>query len=213
MSTETATAPPASVDSQTLDQIKSLILTPCDAANGGLLKLDLGCGQNKLAGYHGVDKFACEGVDTVHDLLSYPWPFEDSSVGEVHSSHFFEHVPAFERPKFMDELWRVMAHKGRAVLITPWYMSARATQDFTHQWPPISESSYLYFNKGWRELNKLTHGYYDMRCDFDCTQFAHSWDNNWSVKHEQARMYANAHYFNCILDLIVTLTCRKEPAA
>ena len=54
-------------------------------------KLDLGCGKNKQAGFVGVDERAFEGVDVAHDLRR-PWPWSDSSVDEVHCSHFLEHL-------------------------------------------------------------------------------------------------------------------------
>lgn len=187
-----------------------LIITPTPDVdpNSLLLKLDLGCGQNKREGFQGVDKFACTGVDVVHDLMTFPWPFEDNSVGEVHSSHFFEHVPQYQRYPFMDELWRVMAPKAKALIITPWARSARATQDPSHCWPPISEESYFYFNKAWREANKLTHGFYESVCDFDF-QWGHQWRPEWVTRSEQARQFAHAHYWNVIDDLHVTLTVRK----
>jgi hypothetical protein len=201
--------------------IQSLILKPGPTpVDRGLLKLDLGCGQNKREGFIGVDKFAAEGVDVVHDLCScstdsftgrkhanFPWP--DNSVGEVHCSHFFEHIPALVRPLFMDELWRVMAHGAKALFITPFSRSYRATQDFTHEWPPITEQSYLYFNKSWREANKLTHGYYDMQCDFDW-MYADAMRADWAGKHEQQRAFAREHYMNVVEDLHVTLIARKE---
>ena len=198
----------------TLDapDIQSLILKPEPTpVDRGLLKLDLGCGQNKRKGFIGVDKFACEGVDVVCDLNDsrQPWPWNDNSVGEVHCSHFFEHVSALIRPTFMDELWRVMAHGAKALFITPFARSYRATQDFTHAWPPITEQSYLYFNKGWREANKLTHGYYDMKCDFDW-MYADAMLADWAGKHEQQRAFAREHYMNVVEDLHVTLIARKE---
>lgn len=172
-----------------------------------LLKLDLGCGDNKKEGFTGVDKFKTDSVDIVHDLFVYPWPFEDASVEEVHCSHFFEHIPGMDRPKWIDELYRVLAPGGKATLITPYARSPRATQDFTHMWPPISEETYLYFNKSWREANKLTHGYYGMTADFDYT-YGYSIDPNWQMRADEARGFAMRHYNNVIHDLWVTLIKR-----
>jgi SAM-dependent methyltransferase len=119
------------------------------------LKLDLGCGNNKQEGFTGVDFKKTPAVDIVHDLFKFPWPFKDNSVEETFSSHFFEHVPGSIRGKLMDEVYRILIPGGKAVFITPYWSSMRSVQDFTHQWPPICETSYLYFNKGWREQNKL----------------------------------------------------------
>jgi hypothetical protein len=143
-----------------------------------LVKLDLGCGASKRQGFIGVDRSRAEGVDVVCDLLANTscggkqrkmirWPWEDSSVDEVHASHFFEHVRQDLRPLFMDELYRILKPQATAQFIVPHWLSSRAIQDFSHQWPsPGAPASWLYWNRGWREQNKLTHGDYEMKCNF-----------------------------------------------
>ncbi len=187
---------------------KLKIVDPTPEKPVELLKLDLACGANKRDGFKGVDFVKTEQTDYVHDLLKFPWPFEDSSVGEAHCSHFFEHIPNLLRGKFMDELYRVLAPGAKCLLITPYYNSIRATQDFTHEWPPVSPNSFLYFNKGWREQNKLTHGHYDLKCDFDFT-YGYSIAGIWSSKSEDARAFAFQHYNNVIDDLHTTVVSRK----
>lgn len=174
-----------------------------------LLKLDLGAGNNRREGFKGVDFVKTEQTDYVHDLFTFPWPFRDNSVEEVNCSHFFEHVPAKIRPKFMDELYRVMSPGAKAQFVTPHYTSVRATQDFSHEWPPISQNSYLYFNKGWREQNKLTHGHYEMACDFDFT-YGYSINANWVARNDEARAFAITNYHDSVDDLHVTLVSRKK---
>ena len=173
-----------------------------------LLRLDLGCGDNCREGFLGVDYVKTKSTKYVHDLFTFPWPFKENSVEEVHLSHFFEHVPARIRARFMDELFRVLAPEGKATVITPYYTSFRATQDFTHEWPPISPQSFLYFNKKWREDNKLTHGHYDMKCDFDFT-YGFSINATWSVRNDEAKAFAIANYLNAVDDLHTTLVSRK----
>ena len=56
-----------------------------------VLKLDLACGQSPLKGFTGVDIW--DGAEVVQDLTIYPWPWEDSSVKEIHCSHYVEHIP------------------------------------------------------------------------------------------------------------------------
>lgn len=172
-----------------------------------LIRLDLGCGNNKAQGFTGVDKFKTDSTDVIHDLLVYPWPFEDASVEEIHCSHFFEHIAGMDRPRFMEEVYRVLTPGGKATFITPYYKSPRATQDFTHQWPPVSEETYLYFNKAWREANKLNHGYYDSNCDFDFT-YGYGIDGAWTIRNDESRNFAMRHYWNVINDLWVTLIKR-----
>jgi hypothetical protein len=169
------------------------------------LRLNLGCGQVKMDGYTGVDRSSDCGADVVHDLTSMPWPFESDSVEEARASHFLEHLTGVQRMAFMDELWRVLKPQGAATIITPYWASARAIQDPTHQWPPIAESSYLYFNKQWREGNGLAH--YPIRCDFDFT-YGYQIEQPWAVRSAEARDFAVRHYQHVVTDLQVVLTKR-----
>jgi SAM-dependent methyltransferase len=178
---------------------------PVEAPTAPLLKLDLGCGQNKREGYTGVDFVKAEGVDIVHDLLTYPWPFDGASVDDIVSSHFLEHVPGPQRPRFMEEVYRILKVGCCATFITPYWSSERAVQDFTHAWPPLAPPSYLYFNKKWREDNKLTHGAYDLNCDFDIEFPSQMIDGLWSQRHTEAQNWAARHYTNVILDLTARL--------
>lgn len=54
------------------------------------IKLNLGCGMNHKEGYINVDKFG--SPDIQHDLESFPWPWEDSSVDEILLIHVLEHL-------------------------------------------------------------------------------------------------------------------------
>jgi hypothetical protein len=170
-----------------------------------LFKLDLACGQRKQEGFVGVDRVAIEGVDRVFDLLEFPWPIEDASVDEIHCSHYFEHVPAKLRFRFMDEVWRVLKPGCRALFICPYYSSMRAIQDPTHEWPPICEASFAYFDARWRKDNGLSH--YDVKCDFECT-FGYAHTPEWAVRSEDAKAWAVRHYINVVADLHTNMVRR-----
>jgi len=181
------------------------------------LKLDLGCGDNKAQGYLGVDYVKTPSVDIVHDLTVFPYPFKDESVEEIFSSHFIEHLDGFTRAKFFEECHRILIKPqkdeygnitkvGKMRVIHPYAKSVRAVQDFTHKWPPICEQSYLYWNKGWREANKLTHGYYDLKCDFDFNISYTFQDGTISQRNQETQQFWADKYWNVIADLIVDLT-------
>src|SRR5205085_5756293 len=67
----------------------------------------------------------------------------------------FEYIPGKLRGKFMDEVYRMLAPDGKATFVVPHWQSTRGFQDFRYAWPPLCEQSFLYFNKSWREANKL----------------------------------------------------------
>src|SRR5580698_1511238 len=81
------------------------------------IKLDLGCGSRKQAGFVGVDRRKMEGVDIVHDLLKTPWPWKDGSIAEIHMSHTMEHFTGRERVKIVNEMYRVMRVGAKATVI------------------------------------------------------------------------------------------------
>lgn len=167
------------------------------------MKIDLGCGDNKREGFTGIDKFKTSSTDIEHDLFSFPWPVESDTVEEAHCSHFFEHVPKEVRARFMEELHRVLKVGSKATFITP--CGDRALQDATHEWPPIVPGSYLYFNKKWREDNKLQHGFYDIKCDFDYS-YGFALAPAVAARNPEYQAFAVAHYNNAATDLHVTLT-------
>ena len=173
------------------------------------LKLDLGCGDNKQPGFTGVDFVKTSQTDVVHDLKQYPWPFEDNSVSEVYCSHFFEHLNGSERIKFMEELYRVLKVGGKAMVISPYYSSMRAHQDPTHQWPGVCDATMLYFNRSWREANKLSHYLGNNEVDFDFAIY-YQLDPTWASRAEDARNFAIRHYMNVVNDIQFNLI-KREP--
>ena len=54
------------------------------------LRLNLGCGMNRLDGYVNVDRYG--EPDLRHDLEVVPWPWPDDSVSEVLLKHVLEHL-------------------------------------------------------------------------------------------------------------------------
>lgn len=164
-----------------------------------LIKLDIACGQNKQAGYVGIDIAKSKDVDIVYDLEKFPWPIKSESVEEAFCSHYIEHTK--DLFKFFDELYRILIPGGKCVIAAPYYSSVRAWQDPTHT-RAISEHTFLYANKGWREANKLDH--YPISADFDFT-YGYGLYPLWQNKAEEARNFAIQHYINVVSDIYVTL--------
>ncbi len=183
------------------------------ATRGGALKLDLGCGQHKREGYIGVDIADGEGVDIVHDLRQYPWPWKDRSVAAIHTSHYVEHIP-MDLPDdrdglcaFMDECWRVLRKGGKLEIIHPYLKSVRAFQDPTHR-RFIPAETWTYFDRQWREAMGLDH--YPIACDFEVTPaVAAGIPDHVMARPDETRAYMMAHDWETIADLHVTLIARK----
>lgn len=180
-----------------------------------LLKLDIGCGKNKQAGYHGVDQFPFEGVDTVADVREVPWPWASESVSAIHCSHFLEHLDAYERIDFFNESYRVLAWGGTMYIQVPSWSHERAYGDPTHKWPPVSGWLMLYLQESWRKDNaphvdaKQTDGF-GYTCDFDWSS-AGIWDQWLNVRNHDMKLFAMARYINSTSDLCFNLTKVKRP--
>ena len=146
------------------------------------LKLDLACGQNIREGFEGVDMPTTPGIAHGVDLMRFPWPWADSSVFELHSSHFVEHLPMEFVDShgnyvpagtpgakdllfaFFDECHRILIPGGWMQVIVPCVRNNRAFQDPTHR-RFLPAETFLYLAKAWRDINKLDH--YNVRCDFE----------------------------------------------
>ncbi len=103
-------------------------------ADGGKVKLDIGCGKNKLAGYTGIDINPNSDADIVASALALP--FEDESVDEIYSAHLVEHFDVNEAQKFFDEIYRVLKKGGAAVLKIDrsWSKRRLLKKDPTHKY-------------------------------------------------------------------------------
>jgi hypothetical protein len=106
--------------------------------------------------------------------------------------------------KFMEEVYRILKPGGKIKIIAPYYSSMRCWQDPTHR-RAICEATFLYFNKKWREDNKLDH--YGINGDMD---FVYGYDipNEIATRSEEYRTTAIRQYINSVNDIHVTLTKR-----
>lgn len=204
--------------------------------------LDLGCGKNKKAGHIGIDQYQFDGVDAVADLTQKEWlltaniggiceksdklkigfdgdlwRLPDSSVTEIHCSHFLEHLnnnpDKPERVRFMNELYRVLIPGGKATVITPHWASNRAYGDFTHCWPAVSEMFYYYVSKEWRMANAPHNdisvnpdGY---NCDFSAT-WGYGLHPEIIPRNQQYQTFALTFYKEAAADLHATLVAVKK---
>ena len=95
-----------------------------------VVRLNIGCGGKPIDGWVNVDHHPLPGVDVVHDLDVFPWPFADGAADEVLASHVFEHVryPV----EFVLECWRVLRPGGMLTVQCPHWTSENAFTDPTH---------------------------------------------------------------------------------
>ena len=77
------------------------------------VKIDLGCGANKGAGWIGVDFRKEPGVDIVQDLTKFPWSsIPDNCASIVRTSHLLEHVNPDSPDPRLSGLLDLLVDKG-----------------------------------------------------------------------------------------------------
>ena len=121
---------------------------PCEIVQ---IKLDLGCGISKEAGFIGVDNLKFDSVDVLHDLNDFPYPFADNFVDEILMNQVLEHLR--EPLCVMEELHRICKHEARVTVCVPYFRSHYAIIDPTHRsffgihWFDYLDPSHEFFKK------------------------------------------------------------------
>jgi hypothetical protein len=186
-------------------------VAPAADSGGAPLRIDLGCGTSKEAGFLGCDQRAFPGVDVVMDLMGR-WPWHDSTVDEARMSHALEHFSGVQRVHIFNEMYRVMKPRSFATIVTPYWCSNRAYGDFTHAWPPVSEALYNYVSKSWRTVqapdNDIEWNPAGYNCDFD-VEIRYVLHPAFKDSDETARNKALTFYKEGAQDMVVRITARK----
>lgn len=94
-------------------------------------KLNLGCGTDIKPDYVNLDGVPLEGVDIVHNLEIFPYPFEDDTFEEIIAINVLEHLP--DTIKVMEELWRISRNGAKVVIRIPYWNSIDFVTDPTHK--------------------------------------------------------------------------------
>lgn len=196
--------------------------TQAPQAPTGELKLDLACGQSPREGFEGVDLYSKDAKHKV-DLFRFPWPWATSSVDELNSSHFIEHIPMTYLCKkhgheqlpcegapdlffaFFDECYRILKPQGKMHIVVPTCRSERAFQDPTHR-RFIAQATFFYLSADWRKGNKLDH--YLVKCNFT-GDVNFSFDASIQSRHEEVQKELFQHAWNVMQDWLVVLRAVK----
>lgn len=78
-----------------------------------------------------IDKVKLSGVDIVHDLNSFPWPFNENEFDEVFCFMILEHLDDYV--KALEEIWRITKPNGIIKITVPFFPSMYAATDPTHK--------------------------------------------------------------------------------
>ena len=74
-------------------------------------KINLGAGREIKDGFINHDITRLDGIDVVHDLNVFPWPWDDCSMDYILMQDVLEHLDDIVKP--MNELHRILKPGGR----------------------------------------------------------------------------------------------------
>ncbi|MEJ2194454.1 MAG: methyltransferase domain-containing protein [Ignavibacteriaceae bacterium] len=95
-------------------------------------RLNLGCGNDIKDGYINLD-VVDYGGNRIHDLNSFPYPFEDSFFDEVFASHILEHLNNFH--EYITEIYRILKPDGVLIVYAPFFLNTKYFGEPDHKIP------------------------------------------------------------------------------
>lgn len=158
------------------------------------MKLNLGCGQNRLEGYVNIDKYPTFQPDLLWDLEQTPYPFEAGSVTEIAATHVLEHLG--QVPDIflgvIKELHRILAPGGIMVVKVPHFRGDGYWGDPTHVRPitPVimglfsKKNCRMFAERGWP--NTPLADYLDI--DLEVDNVTYSLMSPWSERHQAGQL-------------------------
>jgi predicted SAM-dependent methyltransferase len=136
--------------------------------------LDLGCGKKKRPGVIGVDHNSRTGPDIVHDLNSFPYPFETCSVDQVFLDNTLEHLN--DAIRVMEEVHRICKPGATVKVIVPYFRSLYAFIDPTHR-HFFTVDSFAYYDPDHEICRR--YDYSLARFKLEKIVFHEGWTNSW----------------------------------
>jgi hypothetical protein len=141
---------------------------------------------------------------SVEQARSLPLPWPDASVAALRLAGVFHRLAAPERIRFMEEAWRVLRPGGTLEVTAPHARSDAASAPDA-AWPPLVESSFLYFDAEARRDMGVPH--YGIRCDFEL-EVGLELAPEWQARSAAEQQHAAKHLHGAIASMTAFLTRR-----
>lgn len=102
------------------------------------VKLNLGCGANKIPGYVNIDVEKSCKPDLIVDFINDRLPFKAGSVDEIVIFHTIEHIGKHFHSRIFNEAFRVLKSNGKLYVSYPefwkcaqlWHKNWKGMRDF-----------------------------------------------------------------------------------
>ena len=113
--------------------------------------MNIGCGNEPLAGWINHELAPLPGVDIVFNLESVPWPFEDGAFSHIQMVNVLEHLTNVVTS--VEELHRVCEDGAVVTVRVPYWNSPDMITDPTHK-SFFNENSFDFFDPGKRHCQE-----------------------------------------------------------
>lgn len=165
------------------------------------IKLNLGCGFQKLEGFVNVDISDIAEPDVKHNLMQFPWPFESGSVDHIVAKDILEHVGVSgdDFIAVIKEMYRVSANGAAWEVQFPHHRSDLAYDDPTHIRRLTQTTFRMFDQKRALEMQKLKQAesplslVYDI--DIEVCDVKHEWVPYWSEQVRTKQITEDELYF------------------
>lgn len=132
------------------------------------MKINLGCGKDIMSDAVNVDFMCFPGVDVVHDLSKYPYPFPDDYADCIIMNSVIEHLP--DTTRVMEEVHRILK-PGGVVRITTTYWNHHDSISNPQHCSFFDEKKWSFYTRG-ASLPVS-------RVLFDLVSFEYQYDYHW----------------------------------
>ena len=140
------------------------------------MKLNLGCGHNIKEGWVNLDIEKRKGVDVVHNLEEFPYPFKSNHFDLILADNVLEHLE--DTIGVMAEIHRILKPRGQVILRFPYFQHPNAWVDPTHK-KCLTAETFNYFVKQKKRIvrGKSIHG--PVKSDKQFTEFEYRYKPTW----------------------------------
>ena len=167
------------------------------------VKLNLGGGSDKIAGFLNVDILPLPEVDIVCDITK-EIPLQDNSVDHVIALHVLEHIA--DTVGIMNELYRVCCNNAIIEIKTPYFTSETAFKDPTHV-KYFTERTWEYFDRSYTNSGRLPN--YLLTCNFKLEEVSYIWYRRWFRFLPFKKSFFLKHFWNIARTMHVRLRVVK----
>ena len=169
--------------------------------------LNLGCGDAKMEGAINVDYADLPTADMNFDLEKFPYPFEDSSVDEVHLYFVLEHL--VKQMEVIAEIYRILKPGGMFYIRVPHASGCYVWGELTHLRGYVHTSFDLfsddsprsyYTNVRFKTIKKKCKYFLTYPYDF-YKHIGESWRPHWENRWYADLIKAYIHIIQFLIDL------------